>query len=65
MVAPAVIVAIKSVNATVSAWKNRLAGDKTAGLIRQITVRGLPKVNDVFMMTMIGWNLTRMRSVYG
>lgn len=34
---------------------------KTVGLIRQIKVRGLSKVNSVFMMTMIGWNLTRMR----
>ena len=38
---------------------------KTIGLIRQMKVRGLPKVNGVFMMTMIGWNLTRMRSLQG
>ena len=38
---------------------------KTIGLIRQIKVRGLSKVNDVFMMTMIGWNLTRMRTLQG
>ena len=38
---------------------------KTVGLIRQMKVRGLPKVNGVFMMTMIGWNLTRMRSLQG
>ncbi len=36
---------------------------KTVGLIRQIKVRGLSKVNSVFMMTMIGWNLTRMRAL--
>lgn len=36
---------------------------KTIGQIRQIKVRGLAKVNDVFMMTMIGWNLTRMRTL--
>ncbi len=36
---------------------------KTVGLIRQIKVRGLSKVNSVFMMTMIGWNLTRMRTL--
>jgi len=36
---------------------------KTIGLIRQIKVRGLSKVNSVFMMTMIGWNLTRMRAL--
>lgn len=38
---------------------------KSIGLIRQIKVRGLAKVNDVFMMTMIGWNLTRMRALRG
>ena len=38
---------------------------KTIGLIRQIKVRGLSKVNSVFMMTMIGWNLTRMRALQG
>ncbi|MGI9289533.1 MAG: IS5 family transposase [Pseudomonadales bacterium] len=36
---------------------------KTVGLIRQMKVRGLSKVNGVFMMTMIGWNLTRMRAL--
>ena len=36
---------------------------KSIGLIRQMKVRGLSKVNSVFMMTMIGWNLTRMRSL--
>ena len=38
---------------------------KTIGLIRQMKVRGLSKVNSVFMMTMIGWNLTRMRALQG
>ena len=38
---------------------------KTIGLIRQIKVRGLSKVNGVFMMTMIGWNLTRIRALQG
>ena len=38
---------------------------KTIGLIRQTKVRGLSKVNGVFLMTMIGWNLTRMRSLQG
>lgn len=38
---------------------------KTIGLIRQVKVRGLSKVNGAFMMTMIGWNLTRMRSLQG
>lgn len=36
---------------------------KTVGPIRQMKVRGLSKVNGVFMMTMIGWNLTRMRTL--
>ena len=38
---------------------------KTIGLIRQMKVRGLSKVNGVFMMTMIGWNLTRIRALQG
>lgn len=38
---------------------------KTIGLIRQMKVCGLSKVNGVFLMTMIGWNLTRMRSLQG
>lgn len=38
---------------------------KTIGLIRQMKVRGLAKVNSIFMLTMIGWNLTRMRSLQG
>lgn len=38
---------------------------KTIGLIRQMKVRGLSKVNGVFLLTMIGWNLTRMRSLQG
>lgn len=38
---------------------------KSVGLIRQMKVRGLSKVNSVFMMTMIGWNLTRMRALQG
>ncbi|WP_372600401.1 transposase [Amphritea sp.] len=39
--------------------------DKTVGLIRQMKVRGLAKVNSIFMPTMIGWNLTRMRRLQG
>lgn len=38
---------------------------KSMGLIRQMKVRGLSKVNSVFMLTMIGWNLTRMRALQG
>ena len=36
---------------------------KTVGLIRQFKVRGLDKVNTVFLMTMMGWNLTRLRNL--
>jgi transposase len=36
---------------------------KSIGLIRQVKVRGLAKVNEVFLMTMIGWNLTRMSNL--
>lgn len=38
---------------------------KSVGLIRHMKLRGLSKVNDVFMLTMIGWNLTRMRALQG
>ena len=38
---------------------------KSVGLIRQMKVRGLSKVNSVFMLTMIGWNLIRMRALQG
>lgn len=38
---------------------------KSIGMIRQMKVRGLSKVNSIFMMTMIGWNLTRMRALQG
>jgi len=38
---------------------------KTVGMIRQIKVRGLARVNSVFMLTMIGCNLTRMRRLQG
>lgn len=36
---------------------------KTIGLIRQVKVRGLARVNAIFNMTFIGWNLTRMRNL--
>lgn len=36
---------------------------KTVGLFRQVKVRGLERVNAIFQMTMIGWNLTRMRNL--
>ncbi len=36
---------------------------KTVGLYRQVKVRGLQRVNAVFQMTMIGWNLTRIRNL--
>ena len=38
---------------------------KTVGLIRQVKLRGLTHVNGLFMMTMMGWNLTRMRRLQG
>ena len=36
---------------------------KTVGLIRQIKVRGVGMVNEIFTMTCMGWNLTRMRNL--
>lgn len=36
---------------------------KTVGLIRQTKVRGVDLVNEIFTMTCIGWNLTRMRNL--
>ncbi len=38
---------------------------KTVGLIRQVKVRGLERVNAVFALTFIGWNLTRMGNLLG
>lgn len=38
---------------------------KTVGLIRQVKVRSLAKVNEIFMMTMIGCNLKRMANLQG
>ena len=36
---------------------------KTIGLIRQVKVRGLARVNAVLNFTFIGWNLVRMRNL--
>lgn len=36
---------------------------KTIGQMRQVKVRGKARVNDAFMLTFIGWNLTRMRTL--
>lgn len=36
---------------------------KTIGLIRQVKVRGEKRVDGVFLMTFIGWNLTRMKNM--
>ena len=36
---------------------------KLIGLIRQVKVRGLERVNAVYLMTCMGWNLTRMRTL--
>lgn len=38
---------------------------KTIGLIRQVKVRGLDRVNAVFGLTFIGWNLTRLCNLQG
>ena len=38
---------------------------KTIGLIRQVKVRGLDRVNDILNMTFIGWNITRMKNLQG
>lgn len=38
---------------------------KTIGQIRQVKVRGKMRVNDVFLLTFVGWNLTRMRNIQG
>ena len=38
---------------------------KTVGLIRQVKVRGLDRVNAVLTMTFMGWNLTRMVNLQG
>ncbi|WP_299948966.1 transposase, partial [uncultured Microbulbifer sp.] len=36
---------------------------KTIGLIRQVKVRGLARVKEVFTLTFIGWNLTRISNL--
>ncbi len=38
---------------------------KTIGLIRQVKVRGLDKVNLIYQFTCMGWNLVRMRNLMG
>jgi len=38
---------------------------KTIGLIRQVNIRGTQYVNELFMFTMLGWNLTRMKNLQG
>jgi hypothetical protein len=38
---------------------------KTIGLIRQVKVRGHERVNAVFGMTFIGWNLTPLCNLQG
>lgn len=45
--------------------KEGFAWGKTADLIRQIKVRGLARVDAVFNMTFIGWNLTRIVNLQG
>ena len=36
---------------------------KTIGLIRQVKSRGIDRVNDIFSITMMGWNLIRIRNL--
>ncbi len=36
---------------------------KTIGIIRQVKSRGIDRVNDIFCMTMMGWNLIRIRNL--
>jgi hypothetical protein len=36
---------------------------KTVGRIRQVMVRGLKKVDQMFVLTMTAYNLTRMRTL--
>ena len=36
---------------------------KTVGRMRQVMVRGLKKVDQMFVLTMAAYNLTRMRSL--
>ncbi|WP_299944898.1 transposase, partial [uncultured Microbulbifer sp.] len=38
---------------------------KTVGLIRQVKVRGLARVREIFTLTFIGWNLTRISNLQG
>ncbi|WP_455363763.1 transposase [Microbulbifer discodermiae] len=38
---------------------------KSVDHMRQMKILGLPKVNNVFMLAMNGWNLTRMRALQG
>lgn len=38
---------------------------KTIGLIRQVKVRGLDKVNLIYQFTCMDWNLVRMRTLLG
>ena len=36
---------------------------KTVGHMRQVLVRGIKKVDQLFVLTMAGYNLTRLRSL--
>ena len=36
---------------------------KTVGRIRQVMVRGLKRVDQIFVLTMAAYNLTRMRTL--
>jgi hypothetical protein len=41
----------------------RLEKLKFGGLIRQVMVRGIKRVDQVFVLTMAAYNLTRMRTL--
>jgi hypothetical protein len=38
---------------------------KTVGRIRQVMYRGLERVDQLFVLTQVGYNLTRMRTLAG
>jgi len=49
-------------SSTYSIWC-RTRGAKFIGPIRQVMVRGIKKVDQVFLMAMAAYNLTRMRTL--
>ena len=41
----------------------RLSQDAEVGHMRQVLVRGIKKVDQMFVLTMAGYNLTRLRNL--